>query len=478
VSDSAPTAALPLARLLGHAAGAVAAVRSGRSLDDALARCPAPARPGAQALAFHSLRWLGAAEVVRALLAAKKPPPDVDALLLTALALLWPPGSPPYAEHTLVNQAVTAASERVARSAGFVNAVLRRFVRERDPIVAAALADPLARFNHPRWWLDRLRADWPDRWQALADADNVHAPMTLRVNARRATPAGYAATLAGRGIDATLVGGAAIALARPLPVTQLPGFAEGLVSVQDVNAQRAAPLLLGVPFSASPSASPGASAGASPDAWLDAPIRAPLGAGARVLDACAAPGGKTAHLLELADVDVLAIDRDGTRLARVEETLSRLGLRARTRVADATDPPSWWDGRPFDAILLDAPCSASGIVRRHPDVRWLRRASDLPALAATQARLLDALWPLLAPGGRLLYATCSIFRDEGPAQIDAFLQRAGDAVVAATPPSPGQLLPLPDNDDKPPSPGSPGPGDGFFLTLLEKLPSTSDTARR
>jgi len=469
VSDSAPTAALPLARLLGHAADAVAAVRSGRSLDDALSRCPAPARPGAQALAFHSLRWLGAAEVVRRRLAPKTPPPNVDALLLTAIALLWPPGSPPYAEHTLVDQAVTAATERVARSAGFINAVLRRFVRERDEIVAVAGADPLARFNHPRWWLDRLRADWPDRWQALADADNVHAPMTLRVNARRETPAGYAATLAGRGLDATLIGGAAIALARPLPVTQLPGFAEGVVSVQDVNAQRAAPLLLGMSL-----ASAGASAGASLGAGSGAALRA----GARVLDACAAPGGKTAHLLELADVDLLAIDRDGARLARVDETLARLGLRAQTRVADATDPTSWWDGRPFDAILLDAPCSASGIVRRHPDVRWLRRAGDLPALAATQARLLDALWPLLAPGGRLLYATCSIFRDEGPAQIDAFLQRAGDAVVAAAPPSPGQLLPLPDNDDKPPSPGSPGSGDGFFLTLLEKLPSTSDTARR
>jgi len=470
VSDPAPTAALPLARLLGHAADAVGAVRSGRSLDAALARCPAPARPGAQALAFHSLRWLGAAEVVRRRLAPKAPPPDVDALLLTALALLWPPGTPPYAEHTLVDQAVTAASERVARSAGFVNAVLRRFVREREAVVGAALADPLARFNHPRWWLDRLRVDWPDRWQALADADNVHAPMTLRVNARRATPAAYAATLAARGIDAALVGGAAIALARPLPVTQLPGFAEGLVSVQDVNAQRAAPLLLGVLRGASPGASRREPPEASPGA--------PLGAPARVLDACAAPGGKTAHLLELADIDLLAIDRDGTRLRRVDETLARLGLRARTRVADAADPASWWDGRPFDAILLDAPCSASGIVRRHPDVRWLRRVSDLPALAATQARLLDALWPLLAPRGRLLYATCSIFRDEGPAQIDAFLQRAGDAVVAAAPPSPGQLLPLPDNDETPPSPGSPGPGDGFFLALLEKLPSTSDTARR
>ncbi|MEO8312592.1 MAG: 16S rRNA (cytosine(967)-C(5))-methyltransferase RsmB [Caldimonas sp.] len=435
--------ALPLARLLGHAADAVGAVRAGQSLNDALARCPAPARPGTQALAFHALRWLGAAEVVRRRLAPKAPPPEVESLLLVALALLWPPGDPPYAEHTLVDQAVAATTRRAPRSAGFVNAVLRRFGRERQAVVAAALADPLARFNHPAWWLDRLRADWPDRWSAIADAGNVHPPMTLRVNVRRTSVAGYLAMLAGQEIEAVGLGGAAISLLRPVPVTQLPGFAEGLVSVQDANAQRAAPLLLA----------------------------AALPAGSRVLDACAAPGGKTAHLLELADLDLLAIDRDAARLARVDTTLARLGLRAETRVADAATPARWWDGRPFAAILLDAPCSASGIVRRHPDVRWLRRATDLPVLAATQARMLDALWPLLAPGGRLLYVTCSVFRQEGSAQIDAFLQRAGDAGLAASPPSPGQLLPLPDNDETPPPPGFPGPADGFFLALIEKLAS-------
>ena len=234
-----------------------------------------------------------------------------------------------------------------------------------------------------------------------------------------------------------------------MPVTQLPGFAEGLVSVQDANAQRAAPLLLAEP----------------------------LAPGARVLDACAAPGGKTAHLLELGDVDLLAIDRDPARLGRVDATLARLGLHAETRTADAAAPAQWWDGRPFAAILLDAPCSASGIVRRHPDVRWLRRPSDLPALAATQARLLDALWPLLAPGGRLLYVTCSVFRSEGSAQIDAFLQRAGDAALAASPPSPGQLMPLPDNDVTPPSPALAGAADGFFLALIEKLASKPKTTR-
>ena len=215
--------------------------------------------------------------------------------------------------------------------------------------------------------------------------------------------------------------------------------AAGDVSVQDLAAQRAAELL---------------AAGLAP--------------GARVLDACAAPGGKTAHLLELADLDLLAIDRDPARLVRVDETLARLGLQATTRAADAGEPARWWDGRPFDAILLDAPCSASGIVRRHPDVRWLRRASDIPALAATQARLLDALWPLLAPGGRLLYCTCSVFRAEGEEQIDAFLQRQASAFIAASPPSPGHLLPLPDNPGRP-SAAAPGAvGDGFFLALLEK----------
>ena len=442
MSASAPSAALPLATLLGSAADAVAAVRSGRSLNDALARCPPGARPGTQALAFHALRWLGAAEVVRARLAPKAPPADVDALLLTALALLWPPGAPPYADHVLVDQAVAATRGRAPRSAGFVNAVLRRFGRERDAIVAVALDDPLARYNHPAWWLAQLRADWPERWQAIAAADNAHPPLTLRVNVRRTTPAAVLAVLAEHAIDAVAGPDAAITLVRPLPVERIPGFAVGLVSVQDAAAQRAASLLLA----------------------------RPLRAGARVLDACAAPGGKTAHLLELADLDLVALDRDADRLARVDATLARLGLRAETRAGDAAAPETWWDGRPFDAILLDAPCTASGIVRRHPDVRWLRRPTDLVTLAATQARLLEALWPLLAPGGRMLYCTCSVFRSEGSTQIDAFLQRHADAAVVADPPSPGQLLPLPDNDT-PPSSGSSRAADGFFLALLEKRPS-------
>lgn len=448
----APGAALPLATLLQHAADAVAAVRAGRSLNDALAATPAGPRPGAQALAFHALRHLGLAQALRERLAPKPPPPWVDGLLLTALALSSgapTDGAAPYAAHTLVDQAVKAARQRAPAQAGFVNAVLRRYLREADALLAAARAEPTAAWNHPPWWIDRLRADWPAQWQALLRANDERAPMTLRANARRGSAADYLDRLVAAGLaarlqpaaDCSLPAQAAIDLLAPCPVLALPGFAAGDVSVQDAAAQRAAPLLLGA---------------------------APLRSGARVLDACAAPGGKTAHLLELrGDLELVALDADPQRLVKVGETLARLGLAAsnvRLQAADAGDPATWWDGRPFDAILLDAPCTASGIVRRHPDVRWLRRPGDVAALAAVQARLLDALWPLLAPGGHLLYATCSVFRAEGDAQIDAFLQRNREARLG---PSPGHLLPLADN----PKSGRidpVGPSDGFFYALLRK----------
>lgn len=432
---------LPLSRLLSHTADAVAAVRAGRSLTDALAQTPAEARPGTQALAFEVLRKLGSAEVVRRSLAPKAPPPAVDALLCSALALLWPDDSGEgagYAPHTLVDQAVEAAKQRHKASASFVNAVLRRFLREQDALVAAARRDPVARHNHPRWWLERLKADWPAHFEALLAANNRRAPMTLRVNARRDTPSHYVQRLADAGLSGRVVGPQAVVLDRPAPVLQLPGFADGDVSVQDAAAQLAAPLLIG----------------------------AGLPAGARVLDACSAPGGKTAHLLELADLDVLSLDVDADRLRRVDDTLERLSLKAETRVADAARPDTWWDGRPFDAILLDAPCSASGIVRRHPDVRWLRRPGDVATLAATQAALLDALWPLLKPGGRLLYCTCSVFKAEGQAAIDAFLQRQPGVFPPAPPASPGHLLPLPDNDFPVPMLDSGAGLDGFFYALL------------
>ncbi len=439
-----PSLAAPLHRLLEQTADAVQAVRGGRSLTDWLARCPADLRPGVQALSFHTLRWLGSATEARERLAPKTPPPAVDALLVTALALLWPADALPYAEHTLVDQAVTAARQRVPAAAGFINAVLRRFLRERDAVTEAVRHTPLGAYNHPLWWIERVKRDWPQEWSALLTAANEHPPMTLRVNARRGTGAGYVQGLAALGRAATLLdglGGQAVVLAQPCPVQQLPGFAEGEVSLQDAAAQRAAPLLL-------------EGAGLRP--------------GARVLDACAAPGGKTAHLLELADLDLLALDSDPLRLARVQDTLKRERLVAELKAGDARQPQAWWDGRPFDAILLDAPCTASGIVRRHPDVRWLRRADDIRTLARVQAEMLDALWPLLAPGGRLLYVTCSIFPAEGRQQIEAFLQRQGPGKALLEPQSPGHLLPLPDN----PAQGAPGHGrvlqDGFFYALIRK----------
>ncbi len=448
----------PLARLLDATADAVAAVRGGRSLTEVLARVPAELRPGVQALAFHALRWLGSAQGLRERLAPKPPPPAVDALLLVALALLWPAGEadtpPPYPEHTLVDQAVAAMQQRAPAAAAFANAVLRRFLRERDALVAAVRHAPQGAFNHPLWWIERLKRDWPEQWQPMLQSANRKPPMTLRVNARRGSGTAYVQRLAALGRGAALLDdppwqalgrGQAVVLDEPCPVVALHGFAEGEVSVQDAAAQRAAPLLL-----------------------QGGDGTAPLPPGARVLDACAAPGGKTAHLLELAELEVLALDSDPVRLARARDTLKRLQLKAELKAGDARQPRTWWDGRPFDAILLDAPCTASGIVRRHPDVRWLRRADDVHALAHVQAELLEALWPLLKPGGRLLYATCSVFRDEGSRQIDAFLQRPRPGAPRLDAASPGHLLPTPDNAPQ----GLPARGamlqDGFFYALIHK----------
>jgi len=437
---ASPGQVLPLWRQLQATARLVAAVEAGRSLSAELAQVEAPLRPGAQALSFHALRWLGLARALRARLARRAPPPAVDALLCTSLALTQPADGAPYEAFTLVDQAVEAAKrDRVLRPhAAFINACLRRFLRERDALTAAVLHDPVARWNHPRWWVERLRRDHPEHWQAILSAAQQAAPMDLRVNPRRASVADVCARLAQQGAGVRALGGAALRLERPRAVQDLPGFAAGELSVQSATAQRAAPLLL---------------AGC-------ADVAAP-----RVLDACAAPGGKTAHLLELrADARVTALEIDPARGARIGETLARLGLRADVRVADAADVPSWWQGERYDAILLDAPCSASGIVSRHPDVRWLRRESDLAQLAARQDRLLQALWPLLRPGGQLLYCTCSVFAQEGRERIESFLARHSDALPC---PSPGHILPS--------AAGlAPGLGDnavcedGFYYALLRK----------
>jgi 16S rRNA (cytosine967-C5)-methyltransferase len=445
----------PLWRLLQAAAEVVGAVRAGQSATAALQKIEGQLRPGTQALAFQALRYLGRAESLRALLARRAPPPRADALLCTALALCWRDVDAPYEVFTLVDQAVEAAkrSADLRGQANFINACLRRFLRERYALVAAGDRDPVALWNHPRWWIERLKKDYPQHWQRILEANNSQPPMTLRVNARKSSRAQYLSKLADADIAAAPVGEHGVVLERPRPVHEVPGFDDGVISVQDAAAQLGAPMLL---QGLDPWRSSELSVGPSSASGLP-----PL----RILDACAAPGGKTAHLLELADAHVTALDIDPARCERIDETLVRLGLKARVIAGDAGQPSAWWDGDAFDAILLDAPCTASGIVRRHPDVRWLRRESDIGQLAAVQARLLAVLWPLLKRGGRLLYCTCSVFRAEGEAQAQTFLAHHNDAVLRD---APGHLMPqtrakadgVPDNLE--------GDHDGFYFALLEK----------
>lgn len=432
---------IALWRQLQAAAAVVAAVRAGESATPAIERVRAELRPGAQALAFQALRQLGRAEALRRRLARRAPPPASDALLCTALALCWDEAQSPYAPFTLVDQAVEAAKRDPAMRAqqAFVNACLRRFLRERAALVAATDADPVARWNHPPWWIERLRQDHPDQWQAILGASNRPAPMTLRVNRRRGTRDAYLASLEQAGMAADPVGEDGLVLRVAVPVQALPGFAEGQVSVQDAGAQLAAPLLLD---------------GLQPQS--EPP---------RILDACAAPGGKTAHILERTDAQLLALDVDPVRCERIRQNLERLGLTADVRAADAAEPSRWWDGRPFDAILLDAPCTASGIVRRHPDVRWLRRESDIASLAAQQERLLASLWPLLAPGGRLVYCTCSVFKAEGERQMESFVAHNTTALLR---PSPGHLMPQGGAGMEPVRDNLSGDHDGFYYSVLEK----------
>jgi 16S rRNA (cytosine967-C5)-methyltransferase len=276
-------------------------------------------------------------------------------------------------------------------------------------LLAQVRQDAPARWNYPAWWISAVEHAWPDDWQAILAAGNRQAPLTLRVNRRRASVGEYLETLRAAGLDAAQIGPYAVRLAQAVPVERLPGFAAGVVSVQDAGAQCAAPLL-------------------------------EVADGMRVLDACAAPGGKTGHLLELADLELVALESDPVRAARIAGNLERLGLAAGARIVigDAGAPSAWHDGQPFDRILADLPCTASGIVRRHPDIRWLRRASDIAALAAQQRRLASALWPLVAPGGQLLFVTCSIFPEEGETQAQWFGSAHADAVRLA---SPGQMLP-------------------------------------
>ena len=443
--DLSTAQSLPLWRQLQVTAAVVQAVRSGRSLTAELASVTPELRPGVQALTFQVMRQLGRAMALRERLASKAPPPAADALLCTALALSWQGDDAPYPVHTLVNQAVEAArlQRQTQAQSGFINGCLRRFMREREALVAETDSDPQARWNHPRWWVTRVQDEYPEDWQTLLGMAQQPAPMSLRVDTRHHSVAEYQAQLLAMGLAAQPVGASGLQLERAVPVHQLPGFAQGHVSVQDAAAQVAAPLLL-----------QGREAG---QAW-------------RILDACAAPGGKTGHLLACyPNAQVLALDVDAERCQRIEDNLQRLGAqnqaRAQVRAADAAQPAQWWDGVAFDAILLDAPCTASGIVRRHPDVRWLRRPGDSAQLAQTQAKLLKALWPLLAPDGRLLYCTCSVFRSEGDDTVQAFLQRNTDARML---PSPGHLIHGKIPTGLPVKHNALGEHDGFYYALLEK----------
>jgi len=419
-----------LALALAGAARALAAVEAGNALPRALADVFASLRSAAsrgaiQDIAYRSLRrWGLACALLDALVDRAPAQPTLRTLLCCALALLSE-DDPPYTAHTLVNQAVDAcaADRELQRAKGMVNAVLRRFLREREALLRKVRVQDEARWNYPDWWITQARAAWPQQWQQILAAGDHPPPLTLRINVRKTTVPDYMSVLAAHGIAAQLIGPAAVRLSRALPVAQIPGFADGLCSVQDAAAQLAAPLM-------------------------------DLHDGQRVLDACAAPGGKTGHMLELATLDLLALDQDAARLERVRENLQRLLLQAELKQGDASTR-DWWDGRLFDRILADVPCTASGIVRRHPDIRWLRRPDDAAKLAALSASILDNLWSMLKPGGKLLLATCSIWPEESALQAQALIARHGAVALAA----PGQLLPTATQTQD---------HDGLFYALLQK----------
>jgi 16S rRNA (cytosine967-C5)-methyltransferase len=432
----------PLWQLLQAASQVVQAVQTGRSMTAAIDAVPKELRPGAQALSFQSMRWWGRAVALRKCLARKAPPAQADALLCTALALSWQDELAPYPVHTLVNQAVEAARRHkdMRPQAPFINACLRRFLREREALLAQTQTDITAQWNHPAWWIKRLQADHPTHWQEILQAAQSAAPMTLRVSDQYHDVAAYLQVLEGHGIAAKAVGEAGVQLTKAVPVQLLPGFAQGHVSVQDAAAQLAAPLLL---------------------KGLKKSNQA-----LRLLDACAAPGGKTGHLLECdPSAQVIALDVDPVRCERIQQNLDRLKVQAQIIAADAAHTADWWDGQSFDGILLDAPCTASGIGRRHPDVRWLRRETDVAQLANIQAKLLKALWPLVKPGGRLLYCTCSVFKAEGETQIQTFVQHNTDALIL---PSPDHLTPSSATSDASLRDNVMGEHDGFYYALLEK----------
>jgi 16S rRNA (cytosine967-C5)-methyltransferase len=385
-------------------------------------------RGAIQDLSYGVLRHYGQLDALLKLL-LNKPVwnKNLHCLLLVALYQLIYSKS---ASHAIVDSAVSASNDFNGNKAvrGLINAVLRNFVRSRATLLERATGSEIGRFSHPQWWIDKLRTQYPDQYQTILEASNFRAPMTLRINRRRVNSSEYQSLLREAGIEVRLSRNDAIELAQPFSVDKLPGFAEGLVSVQDMAAQMAGPLL-------------------------------DVHNGMRILDACAAPGGKTSHLLELADVELTAIDDDATRAALVTQNLARLGLSAHCIMqGNASQPEKWWDNRQFDRILADVPCSASGVTRRHPDIKWLRREDDIPRFASRQREILESLWGMLVKGGKLLYATCSIFAEENRLQVDQFLRQHSDAHLLPLPQGEtieGQLLPNAHHD-------------GFYYALLGK----------
>ncbi|MGI9342578.1 MAG: 16S rRNA (cytosine(967)-C(5))-methyltransferase RsmB [Gammaproteobacteria bacterium] len=419
----------------------------GRTLDDAFAQVlnddiPRREQSQVKALAFGALRWhhrhrLIIGELLERPLRSRDR--VLEALLSVGIFELIDARQPGYAA---VSSAVDAARRlKRPRATGLVNATLRRFGRESGELLSAALADETGRFAHPRWLIEQMRKDWPDQWDTALTAALEQPPMWLRVNSARSSPAEYAQRVEREcGIDASTQDGFpdALRIRRALPVADLPGFADGDVSVQDASAQLAAELL-------------------APEPDM------------RVLDACAAPGGKAVHLLERGNgqLQLTTVDIDGNRNRLLEDNLRRAGYQADVLTGDACDVDEWAAGRRFDRILLDAPCSATGVIRRHPDIKFLRRAADIDALAERQLTMLASLWPLLENGGRLLYATCSVLRAENDAVVTRFLAMHADAAIvdpgldamghAVELAGPGiQLLP-----------GSAGT-DGFYYALMER----------
>jgi 16S rRNA (cytosine967-C5)-methyltransferase len=424
----------------------VAVAAGGRRLESALAEFSTDvrSRPATQSIAFGTVRWFYELEAMLGLL-LDRPVSTLDrevrALALVGLYQLAHGATP---EHAAVSETVEAARALGhPRAAGFVNALLRRFLRERTAITAAAHRGAAARHAHPEWMLDAFERDWPAQWESIAAAGNAEPPMWLRINAARGTRDGYRERLEATGMESEACAFApqALRLSQPVDVGSLPGFAEGDVSVQDAAAQLA-PFFL-----------------AAAD-------------GMRVLDACAAPGGKACHVLELAPgvAELIALDIDPARTGRISANLARLGLAARVVAGDAGDPAAWWDGRAFERILLDVPCSGTGVIRRHPDIKLLRRPGDIPRFASQQIALLRSCFPLLAPGGRLVYSSCSVLRAENAAVVGAFLD--GEPLAADATESARLLLPgpLPVQDAGPGCalPSGAADADGFYYACLEK----------